>query len=132
MSGTAREFLVLSHGKWDADATPEQIQRAIDAFYQWRDRLVEAGRMRPGQRLSTEGKVVSRQGVVDGPFAETREVIGGYWILIADSLDAAAALAAQNPCIACGLSFEVRPVEHERASAYRDTNETPGHSGALT
>ncbi len=132
MSGTAREFLVLSHGKWDADATPEQIQRAIDAFYQWRDRLVEAGRMRPGQRLSTEGKVVSRQGVVDGPFAETREVIGGYWILIADSLDAAAALAAQNPCIACGLSFEVRPVEHERASAYRVTNETPGHSGALT
>lgn len=132
MSGTAREFFVLSRGKWDADATPEQIQRAIDAFYQWRDRLVEAGRMKPGQRLSTEGKVVSRQGVMDGPFAETREVIGGYWILIADSLDAAAALAAQNPCIACGLSFEVRPVEHERASAYRVTNETPGRSGALT
>ncbi len=132
MSGAAREFFVLSRGKWDADVTPDQIQRAIDAFYQWRDRLVEAGRMKPGQRLSTEGKVVSRLGVMDGPFAETREVIGGYWILIADSLDAAAALAAQNPCIACGLSFEVRPVEHERASAYRVTNETPERSGTLS
>lgn len=125
MSGAPREYLVLSRGKWDADASAEEIQHAIDAFYAWRDRLVEAGRMKIGQRLCTEGKVVNKQGVTDGPFAETREVIGGYWLFVAETLEDAAALAAQNPCVACGLSFEVRPIEHERASAYRVTNETP-------
>lgn len=125
MSDDAREFLVISRGRWDADKSPEEIQSAIDAFYNWRDRLLEEGRMRRGQRLATQGKMVSRQGVTDGPFAETKEVIGGYWIFVADSLEAAAALAAQNPCIACGLSFEVRPIARERASAYRLTNETP-------
>ncbi len=125
MSDDAGEYLVISRGKWDGNKAPEEIQRAIDAFYAWRDRLVEEGRMKRGQRLSTQGRVVSRHGVTDGPFAETKEVIGGYWIFVADSLDAAAALAAQNPCIACGLSFEVRPIELERASAFRVTNETP-------
>lgn len=125
MSDDAREFLVISRGRWDADKSPEEIQSAIDAFYNWRDRLLEEGRMRRGQRLATQGKMVSRQGVTDGPFAETKEVIGDYWIFVADSLEAAAALAAQNPCIACGLSFEVRPIARERASAYRLTNETP-------
>lgn len=97
MSDDAREFLVISRGRWDADKSPEEIQSAIDAFYNWRDRLLEEGRMRRGQRLATQGKMVSRQGVTDGPFAETKEVIGGYWIFVADSLETAAALAAQNP-----------------------------------
>ena len=121
----AREFLVISRGKWDKDKSPQEIQRAIDAFYDWRDMLVREGRMKSGQRLATPAKIVSRSGVTDGPFAEAKEVIGGYWFFVADTLDAAAALAAQNPCLACGLTLEVRPLENERASAYRVTNETP-------
>lgn len=119
------EYLVLSRGQWDADKSPQEIQRAIDAFYDWHDRLVAAGRMRAGQRLAREGRRVSRTGIVDGPYAEAKEIIGGYWFFLAASLDEAAALAAQNPCLACGLSFEVRPIERERASAYRPANETP-------
>lgn len=122
-------YLVLSRGQWDADKSPQEIQRAIDAFYAWHDELVAAGRMRAGQRLAREGRRVSRAGIVDGPFAEAREVIGGYWFFLAASLDEAAALAARNPCIACGLSFEVRPIEDERASAYRPANETPDSRG---
>jgi hypothetical protein len=122
-------YLVLSRGQWDADKSPQEIQHAIDAFYAWHDELVAAGRMRAGQRLAREGRRVSRAGVVDGPFAEAREVIGGYWFFLAASLDEAAALAARNPCIACGLSFEVRPIEVERASAYRLANETPASRG---
>jgi hypothetical protein len=119
------QYLVLSRGKWDADKSSEQIQAAIDAFYAWRDRLIAEGRMKPGQRLATQGKFVTKHGVTDGPFAETREVVGGYWILCAGSLAEAAALAAQNPCLACGLTYEVLPIELVRASAYRVTNETP-------
>jgi hypothetical protein len=119
------EFLVISRGQWDRDKSPEEIQAAIDAFYEWHDKLVSEGRMRSGQRLARERRLVSRSGVTDGPFTEAKEVIGGYWFFIAGSLDEAAALAAQNPCMACGLMYEVRPIERERASACKLSNETP-------
>lgn len=119
------DYLVISRGQWDEDKSPEQIQQAIDDFYDWRDRLVAEGRMKSGQRLARPAKMVSRQGVIDGPFAEAKEIIGGYWFFVAASLDEAGALAAQNPCLACGLSYEVRPIETERASAYKPSNETP-------
>jgi hypothetical protein len=119
------EFLVISRGQWDSDKSAEEIQQAIDAFYSWKDRLVAEGRMKAGQRLATDAKLVSKAGIIDGPFAETKEVIGGYWFFVAKSLEEAAALAAQNPCLACGLSYEIRPLEMELASAYKTTNETP-------
>jgi len=49
----------------------------------------------------------------------------GYWIVVAPSLDAAAELMSHNPTMACGLAFEVRPIETQRASAYVVSNETP-------
>ncbi|KQZ68407.1 hypothetical protein ASD55_15355 [Rhodanobacter sp. Root561] len=119
------EYLVLSRGQWDKDASHEDIQAAIDRFYAWHDRLVGEGRMRAGQRLAREGKVVSRQGTLDGPFAEAKEVVGGYWLILAGSLDEAAAIAAENPCLDYGLMFEIRPIDPVRASAFALTNETP-------
>jgi hypothetical protein len=119
------EYLVISRGQWDEDKSPEDIQQAIDAFYDWHDRLVGAGKMKPGQRLARPSMMVSRHGVTDGPFTETKEVIGGYWFFMASSLAEAAALAAQNPCLACGLTYEVRPIEPARCSAFDQTNETP-------
>ena len=119
------EYLVISRGQWDKDRAPEEIQAAIDKFYVWKDRLVAEGRMKPGQRLATAGKIVSRDMVTDGPYSESKEVIGGYWFIVAGSLDEAARIAAENPCLACGLYLEVRPIDPERASAYHVTNETP-------
>ena len=119
------EYLVISRGQWDEDKSPEEIQKAIDDFYVWHDRLVEEGKMKAGQRLARQVKIVSRRGVTDGPFAEAKEVIGGYWFFLARNLEEAAALAAQNPCLACGLTYEIRPIEPERASAFKESNETP-------
>lgn len=118
------EFLVLSRGQWDAAAPAETIQDAIDRFYAWHDRLVAEGRMRAGQRLAPGRRLVTRQGVLDGPYAEAKEVIGGYWHILAADLDEAAVIAAQNPCLACGLAFEIRPIEPVRASAYLVSCET--------
>ncbi|MBG9389882.1 YciI family protein [Caenimonas aquaedulcis] len=119
------EYLLLSRGQWDPDKSPEEIQEAIDRFYVWHEQLVAAGKFKPGQRLATGGKVVSRSGVTDGPFAEAKEVIGGYWFIVASSLEEAASIAARNPCLAYGLAYEIRPIEALRASAYRQGNETP-------
>lgn len=125
MSKPNRDYLVLSRGQWDATLPKETIQRAIDDFYVWYERSLDQGRMKPGQRLKPERRRVSGQGVTDGPFAEAKEVVGGYWFIVAASLDEAAAIAAENPCLACGLELEIREVDLERASAWAVTNETP-------
>jgi hypothetical protein len=122
------EYLLLSRGRWDADKSPERIQSAIDDFYTWYDRLVSEGKFKPGRRLATSAALVDRIGITDGPFAETKEVIGGYWFIVAASLEEAASIAAQSPCLACGLSYEIRPIEWERASAYRESSETPSRA----
>ena len=119
------EYLLLSRGHWDPALKPDVIQRAIDEFYRWYEAGLASGKLKPGHRLAREGKLVSRGSITDGPFAEAKEVIGGYWIIVAGSLDEAARIAAENPCLACGLSYEIRPLEHERASAFALTNETP-------
>jgi hypothetical protein len=120
------EYLLISRGRWDADKSKEEIQAVIDQFYEWHARMVTEGKFKPGKRLTTGKLLVTATGTVDGPFAETKEVIGGYWFVIAASLQEAAAIAAGSPCLACGLFYEIRPIESERASAYRHGNETPG------
>jgi hypothetical protein len=125
----SREYLVLSRGQWDAAASQLEVQAAIDAFYIWYEQSVAAGLMKPGHRLAREGKVVSKRSVTDGPFAETKEVVGGYWFIVARSLEEAVALAAQNPCLAYGLTVEVRPVELARANVLVPANETPAQWG---
>ena len=120
------EYLVLSRGQWDKGASKEDIEAAIHKFYDWYERNLKEGRMKTGSRLSTEAAMVSKSGIVtDGPFGEGKEIIGGYWFIVARNLREAANLAAQNPCAKYGLSFEIRPLEPERASAYKLANETP-------
>lgn len=116
---TRSEFLVVSRGQWDPKLSREEIQTAIDEFYVWHDRLVGEGRMRPGSRLAHTGKTVFGNGLVtDGPYGETKEVIGGFWTILAADLDEAARIGAENPCLRCGLFFELRPLEGVKASAF--------------
>jgi hypothetical protein len=122
------EFLVLSRGQWDKDASKEDIESAIQRFYDWLGRNVEQGKMKTGSRLRVERAIVSKAGIrTDGPFSEAKEVVGGYWFIMAGSLREAAELAAQNPCAQYGLQYEIRPLEAARASAYNVTNESPAN-----
>lgn len=121
------EYLVISRGQWDKELPKERIQGAIDDFYAWITRLIDEGKMKAGQRLADQGMTVTPQGVLkDGPFGEVKEVIGGYWFILASSLEEAAALAAGNPCLECGLFFEIRPIEPKQASAFEATTESLG------
>ena len=121
----ARPFLVISRGQWDESASQDEVQAAIDGFYAWYQHHLETGRMQAGSRLMPQGRVVGRRGITDGPFAETKELVGGYWFIVAGSLDEAAALAAENPCLAHGLTLEVRELDAAPARATDITNETP-------
>ncbi|HRH97797.1 MAG TPA: YciI family protein, partial [Prosthecobacter sp.] len=97
-----------------------------DKFYAWYEGNLAKGSCKPGSRLTMDAALVTRDGIrTDGPFAESKEVIGGYWIIVAESLADAAAIASENPVLPHGLNFEIRPLESERGSAFRHTNETP-------
>jgi hypothetical protein len=65
----------------------------------------------PGDALMQEGRVVSsKKGVTDGPFVELKEVIGGFSLIEAPDIDAAAELAKGCPGLALGGTVEVRPL----------------------
>jgi hypothetical protein len=117
------EYLVISRGQWDKTLSRDEIQNVIDRFYTWRDRLVDEGKMKPGQRLTYKGKTIVRQNVItDGPFGESKEVIGGYWFILAASLDEAVQIAEGNPCLDCGLFLEIRPIDPQRATSDNTRN----------
>jgi len=119
------EYLLISRGQWDEDADKGAVQDTIDRFYAWYEEGLAQGRLKPGSRLANRGKLVSRDAVTDGPFSESKELVGGYWFIVADTLEEAAAIAAENPCLAFGLTDEVRPLESARSSVEIVTNETP-------
>lgn len=90
--------------------SPEEMQQIMQQWMTWIKGAIEAGWMvEPGDALKSEGKVVRGEMVVtDGPFAETKELVGGYSLVEAADLDAATALAEGCPSLAAGGCVEVR------------------------
>lgn len=127
------EYLLLFRGThWDKDLSPEQIQNVMSQWTAWFERLTQQGKLKGAQPLMNEGKIVSgKKGrtVADGPFAESKEAIGGYFLLHVDSLDAALEIARQCPALEYGLTVEVRPVA-ERCPASQRANELAAHATA--
>jgi len=78
----------------------------------WYDGLAARRKVAHGQPLALEGRVVSGANgrVTDGPFAEAKEVVGGYLMLTVESFDEATEIAKQCPGLPHGLTVEVRPL----------------------
>jgi hypothetical protein len=111
------EYLVICRGQWDKTLSQDEIQSATEKFYIWYDRLINQGKVKPGQRLTSEGKTVARKNVItDGPFGEAKEAIGGYWFILAQSLDEAVQIAKGDPCLDYGLLREIRPIDPQFAT----------------
>lgn len=108
------DYLLLFRGtNWDKDLSPEQLQTVVADWVAWFDGLVAEGRCKGGHPLQSQGKIVSGPRgtqIADGPFAESKEAIGGYFYLqVADEAEAVA-IARQCPGLAHGVAVEVRPV----------------------
>ncbi|MGH9457050.1 MAG: YciI family protein [Thermoanaerobaculia bacterium] len=108
-------LLLRDNGTFDSGISPEEIQAIIQRYGDWRDALRKRGKLAASNKLSDgEGKLVRRNGsslaVTDGPFAEAKEVIGGYFLLEADSYDEALALSRDCPHLDFG-SIEIRRVD---------------------
>ncbi len=110
-------YLLLFRGKeWWNGVSPEELQRMMDRVKDWFDGLAASGKLKAAQPLAREGALVSGKNgriLADGPFAESKEVIGGYVLLDVDSLDEAIVIAQSCPTLEFDTQVEVRPVAEE-------------------
>ena len=95
--------------------SPEELQKVSEDWMAWFKRLTEQGKAVAGNPLEREGKIVSgkERSVSDGPFAESKEAIGGYFLLDVATMDEALAIARECPGLPYGIRVEVRPVAGE-------------------
>jgi hypothetical protein len=115
-STTKTDFLLLFRGaNWDRGLSPEEMQMVMSLVTGWFERLQRQGKVKGGQPLGDDGRTVSGKNgrTVDGPFAESKEAVGGYLLIQADDLDEAVTIAQACPNLAYGVSIEVRPVVEE-------------------
>ena len=118
------QYLLLIYGKegdWDklSEAERGKMDQEFGAFTQ---SIAKSGHLRGGNQLDTIAKATTvrmRDGkrlVTDGPFAETKEQLGGYYLVEAKDLNEAIGIAVRIPSVRFG-SVEVRPIiPHEMPS----------------
>jgi hypothetical protein len=113
---TSNSYLLIfrdtTPGVYEAMSTAQR-ERCLADWNGWHDELAAAGKLDHGHPLEMHGRTVSGaagERVVDGPFAEAKEAIGGYFLLTVDDLDEATAIARRCPNLKNGMTVEVRPV----------------------
>ena len=116
MSSSSASFLLLIRNAGPdvhAHLTPAEREQLTAQWNSWFERLAAAGQVAQANPLGQAGRVVSGPGgsrITDGPYAETTEVVGGYFFLTVADLDAATAIARECPGLPLGMTVEVRPV----------------------
>ena len=110
---------LLLIGSDDKAAPPPpraEMEAIVQGHRRFSDDLQAAGKMVAGERLRPDGdasrvrlKAGQRQ-IMDGPFAETKEALGGFFLFEADDIDAAIEVASRIPAARRGGAVEVRPV----------------------
>jgi hypothetical protein len=109
-------MLIFRGTDWYAGLSPEEMQQGADQWMAWFNRLKDQGKAVAGNPLERDGRIVSGKNgrvVSDGPFAESKETIGGYFLLKVSTLDEAVAIAQECPGLLYGIRVEVRPVAGE-------------------
>jgi hypothetical protein len=107
------EFMMLfrSAGMPANTLSPEEIQASIKVWQDWIGSIAAQGKFSSTNQLGFQGKTVhANQLITDGPYAEVKEIIGGYIIVKAAHLDEAVAMAQGCPILSVGGSVEVRDI----------------------
>lgn len=107
------DYLLLFRGNvWDRGLSPAQHQKVVSDWMAWFERLKAEGKCAGGHPLEDKGKVISgkQRTVADGPFAESKEAIAGYFFLTVADEKEAIEIAKQCPGLDYGSIVEVRPV----------------------
>jgi hypothetical protein len=106
-------MLIFRGTNWHNGLSAEETQQVVGQWMDWFANLSDQGKVTGGNPLESTGKIVSGKGgrvVADGPFAESKEAIGGYFMLNVENMDEAVAIAQGCPGLSYGVKVEVRPV----------------------
>ena len=109
------QYMLLIYGPTEGGPSPEELEAEMPRWFEYTQELQEAGVLRAGDALYPTDAATTvrvRNGdtlVSDGPFAETKEVLGGYYTIDVPDLDSALKWAAKVPNVGYG-SIEVRPL----------------------
>ena len=116
MAATPATFLLLFRNAGadvHAHLTAEQREVLAKQWNDWFTGLSAQGKVQHANPLGLGGRVVAGprgERVTDGPYAEGKEIVGGYFMVTVADLDEATAIAKQCPGLPLGLTVEVRPV----------------------
>lgn len=120
-----KEFMLLIRNEIDHRAawSPEQHQQFLKKCEDYIGNLTKEGKLKSAQPLVREGKMIFRSGGAwkEEPFNETKEVIVGYYHILAKDLNEAIAIAKRNPEFEYGTTarIEVRPIKmKEETTSY--------------
>jgi Uncharacterized protein conserved in bacteria len=130
------DYLLLFRGNvWDRGLSPAQLQKVVSDWMAWFERLKAEGKCSGGHPLEEQGKVVSGSNghiVADGPFAESKEAVGGYFYLQVADENEAIEIARQCPGLEYGAVVEVRPIADICSVKQRAEEYSPGQlAGAI-
>ena len=109
-------MLLYRSGEWYNKLSHAELQELINQNKAWFEKLTAQGKAKPGRALERKGAIVSSVNghiVTDGPFAESKEAIGGYLVLDVETIEEAIAIAQSSPGLVYGGSIEVRPLAEE-------------------
>lgn len=109
-----KDFMMLFHSEPNPNKqpTPAEIEVEIKEWTDWIGEIGAQGKLKnPGEALGFEGKTMHADGnITDGPYAEVKEIIGGFIIVSADNVDEAVGLAKGCPGLSNGGKVEVREI----------------------
>ena len=109
-------MLLFRSDEWYEELSHDEIQKVVSQNNAWIEGLTAQGKAKPGQALQRKGVTVSGKNgsvISDGPFAESKEVVGRFLALNVETLEEAIAIAQSSPSLAYGTSIEVRPLAEE-------------------
>ena len=109
-----KDFMMLFHSEPNPDfnPTPEQIQAEVKEWQNWMGGIGAQGKLKnPGEALGYDGKTMHADGsITDGPYAELKEIVGGFVVVTAESAAEAIQLAKGCPALTNGGKVEVRDI----------------------
>jgi hypothetical protein len=108
------DFLLLfrNDNASQSNMSPEEMQQLMQNWRTWIAELGKSGNFKSGEPLERTGKVLRGKSkiVTDGPYAESKDLVGGYLMITAQNLDHAVELARGCPIFETDGTVEVRPV----------------------
>lgn len=108
------QYMLLIRGDDSPELSPAEMQSIVQEYVAWAGRLRTENQLVDANELAAGGKIVRGTGsasrVTDGPFTESKEVVGGYFLIQAESEEEATRIAAACPGLRRGGAVEVRTI----------------------